>query len=395
MHGSTHDTRPDRVRAFGPGLDRRGRAISWPSTNGNAPPIPISVGDGPVLCAKRWRSLPQIPPVATSTRAQRGPGRSGSGSSTSEAGNSGSAMSNCTAAHAGSVRCSYVPRRARTPTPPSTRSRRAGLRGRRGFLSPDELAGRAGRRCGCTSRRPSAYFADPAAVRPSTRRASSRRARVPVPVVGLNRLAFHPDLVDAAERYLGRPSCTSTRWSCGRKYAGAVDYDQPLHRDYGSHSLVVPTRRDGRYQQLTTFIFLSDVTDVDGPTRDRPVRASARTCPSRRCTSRPASSARRRSRRSEPAGSLLVYRTDILHRGSNFTAPGRSRFSLLADFQARGTTWAGKMAWPKAGRPNGGRSSFPQCTVRERDLFGFPRPGTPTGTSRPLADVRRATRAST
>ena len=32
------------------------------------------------------------------------------------------------------------------------------------------------------------------------------------------------------------------------KYAGAFDYDQPLHRDYGSHSLVVP-RHDGRYQQ--------------------------------------------------------------------------------------------------------------------------------------------------
>ena len=46
------------------------------------------------------------------------------------------------------------------------------------------------------------------------------------------------------------------------KYSGASNYDQPLHRDYGSHSLVVP-RRDGGYQQLTTFIFLSDVTELD------------------------------------------------------------------------------------------------------------------------------------
>jgi hypothetical protein len=56
-----------------------------------------NVGDGPVLFAKRWRSLPQIPPVETAIRAQDPLGRSGSGRSTSEAGNAGSAMSNTTA----------------------------------------------------------------------------------------------------------------------------------------------------------------------------------------------------------------------------------------------------------------------------------------------------------
>ena len=55
------------------------------------------VGDGPVLCAKRWRSLPQIPPVVTAIRAQAWLGRSGSGRSSSEAGNAGSAISNTTA----------------------------------------------------------------------------------------------------------------------------------------------------------------------------------------------------------------------------------------------------------------------------------------------------------
>ena len=55
------------------------------------------MGEGPVLCANRWRSLPQIPPVVTSTRAHDGPGSSGSGISAKEAGNSGSDMSNITA----------------------------------------------------------------------------------------------------------------------------------------------------------------------------------------------------------------------------------------------------------------------------------------------------------
>ena len=82
----------------------------------------------------------------------------------------------------------------------------------------------------------------------------------------LNRLAFHPDLVDAAERYLGTTELHLYKVELWAKYGGAANYDQPLHRDYGSHSLVVP-RPDGRYQQLTTFIFLSDVTADDGPTR--------------------------------------------------------------------------------------------------------------------------------
>ena len=124
---------------------------------------------------------------------------------------------------------------------------------------------------------------------------------------------------------------------------------------------------------MTTFIFLSDVTAADGPTRIVPYEdgkdvaytplylpfgtlADAEVP----CTG--------------PAGTLLVYRTDILHRGSEITGPGRSRFSILADFQVRGTTWGGKMAWPKQS-PERWARFLPQCTVRQRDLFGFPRPG--------------------
>ena len=81
----------------------------------------------------------------------------------------------------------------------------------------------------------------------------------------LNRLAVHPDLVDAAERYLETTDLHLYKVELWAKYAGAVNYDQPLHRDYGSHSLVVP-RPESRYQQLTTFVYLSDVTEEDGPT---------------------------------------------------------------------------------------------------------------------------------
>ncbi len=87
-----------------------------------------------------------------------------------------------------------------------------------------------------------------------------------------------------------------------------------------------------------------------------------------------------------PAGSLLMYRSDILHRGSNFEANGRARFSVLVDFQARGTTWGGKMAWPKDS-PERWATFIPQCTVRQRDLFGFPRPGHDYWNEQTLTDV--------
>jgi phytanoyl-CoA dioxygenase PhyH len=232
--------------------------------------------------------------------------------------------------------------------------------------------------------RPDDYFADPAR---HSHYAQSQFAGVeefPYRSFDLNRLAFHPDLVDAAERFLGTTELHLYKVELWAKYAGAVDYDQPLHRDYGSHSLVVP-RLDGRYRQMTTFIYLSDVTLDDGPTRIVPYE-SGKDVPFTPLYLEPGALADAEIPAVAPAGSLLIYRTDILHRGSNFTAAGRARFSLLADYQARGTTWGGKMAWPKQA-PNRWAKLIPQCSVRERDLFGFPRPGDDYWNTQTLADV--------
>ena len=95
MHGSSTTLVPTLTAQSSPTSTTR-PAVSCPRTKGNVP-MEANVGDGPVLCAKRWRSLPQIPPVETAIRAQDPLGRSGSGRSTSEAGNAGSAMSNTTA----------------------------------------------------------------------------------------------------------------------------------------------------------------------------------------------------------------------------------------------------------------------------------------------------------
>jgi hypothetical protein len=261
--------------------------------------------------------------------------------------------------------------------------RRRGFSLLEGFLAPEELAA-AQQALALHFPAPADYFADPAS---HAMYAASQFAGVeefPYRSWDLNRLAFHPDLVDAAERYLGTTELHLYKVELWAKYAGAVNYDQPPHRDFGSHSLVVP-RLDGRYQQITTFIYLSDVTEEDGPTRIVPYEEG------KDVSFTPlylnfGAMAEVEVPAVGPAGSLLVYRTDVLHRGSDLTGAGRSRFSLLVDFQARGTTWGGKMAWPKDS-PNRWAKLMPQCTVRERDLFGFPRPGDGYWNEQTLADV--------
>jgi hypothetical protein len=44
------------------------------------------------------------------------------------------------------------------------------------------------------------------------------------------------------------------------------------------------------------------------------------------------------------------------------------------------------MAWPK-NNPQRWAKLIPQCTVRERDLFGFPRPGHDYWTVQTIADT--------
>ena len=137
---------------------------------------------------------------------------------------------------------------------------------------------------------------------------------------------------------------------------------------------------------MTTFIFLSDVTEDDGPTRIVPYECG-KDVPFTPLYLEFGALADVEVSAVGPAGSLLIYRTDILHRGSDFTAAGRAR-----GFRSWPTTRCG--ARRGAGRWRG-RSSrrdrwaklMPQCSVRQRDLFGFPRPGDDYWNEQTLADV--------
>src|ERR1700749_129869 len=138
-----------------------------------------------------------------------------------------------------------------------------------GFLEADELAA-AQDALWLHYPRPEEYFADPLAHAWLATSQWAGEIRGPWRSWSLNRLTFHPDLLDLAERFLGSDDLRLYEAELWAKYAGAVDYDQRIHRDFGNHTLVVPKRSE-RPTQMQSLILLSDVTEEDGPTKVVPL----------------------------------------------------------------------------------------------------------------------------
>ena len=233
--------------------------------------------------------------------------------------------------------------------------------------------------------RPEDYFAEPAKHPKFARSQFAGLRYFPYESWDLNRVAVYPDLVDAAERFLNATDIEIYKVELWAKYAGAINYDQVHHRDFGNHTLVVP-RADGRNTQMTTFILLSDVTELDGPTKVVPLKEGL-DLPLHPRELQPGAFADKELSVTAPAGSLLIYKTDVLHRGSEFKAPGHSRFVRLVDFQERGWRWNGKMSWPDHAERKGMTEAMIRMTPRQRDLFGWPPIGSDYWNEQTLRDV--------
>jgi hypothetical protein len=278
-----------------------------------------------------------------------------------------------------------------------------------GFLTPDELHAAQEalweqhvHPCGyeCLGYpRPEQYFADPSAHEEYTRSQFAGLRAGPWQSWDLNRLPFHPDLVDLAERFLGSADLHLYVAELWAKYSGAIDYDQPHHRDFVNNSLVVPQRSDpGR--QMTSFILLSDVDEVDGPTKVVSLDATA---------TRPywptsklrgfenfatgtgielGSFADVEVSVTGPAGTLFAYRTDVLHRGSRMTGERRARLVLGAGYQVSGPRWTHRTGWATQSQSPHWTELIERATTRERELFGFPPIGDPYWDDQTLADVQ-------
>ena len=89
-----------------------------------------------------------------------------------------------------------------------------------GFLDADELAA-AQEALWLHYPRPEEYFADPAAHAWLATDQWAGEVSAPLRSWNLNRLAFHPDLLDLAERFLGSADLRLSQASLWAKYAGA------------------------------------------------------------------------------------------------------------------------------------------------------------------------------
>jgi hypothetical protein len=254
-----------------------------------------------------------------------------------------------------------------------------------GFLDADTL-GAAQEAMFELTPRPDDYFADPEKYPEISKSQFSGIKNFPYPKWELNRIPVYPDLIDAAERFLQAQDLEVYKVELWAKYAGAVNYDQYHHRDYGNHTLLAPSR-ERRHTQMTTFLLLSDVTDLDAPTKLVP-QARTKDIPLSQTVTKFGELFEDEVPIVGPAGTLMIYKTDVFHRGSAFKADGRSRFAMLMDFQERGWPWTGKMSWPNSGNHPGLADALCRMTPRQRDMFGWPKAGSDYWNAHSLADAQ-------
>lgn len=214
----------------------------------------------------------------------------------------------------------------------------------------------------------------------------------------LNNLPTHPKVVSLAEKCLGTREIRLLRAGLQAKFAGAADYEQPLHYDYPNHTLVVPDR-DRRPGGIGLFLYLSDVTSDLGPTYFVPKSKAPPVNPAVTHFLRDPDATHSRSDYANapelyeaevpaagPAGSLLIYHSDTLHRGSSMAA--KTGIRLTMGFAYGGANpWEGFQSWPGLGEDSHMVDFLVQASPRQRELFGFPGIGDPYWTPETIAAV--------
>jgi ectoine hydroxylase-related dioxygenase (phytanoyl-CoA dioxygenase family) len=215
------------------------------------------------------------------------------------------------------------------------------------------------------------------------------RLQFPYPAAALDRVALHDNILDVAVALLDTDDPRIYQAGAFAKYAGAGgDYEQLLHADYANHTFVVPRANVG-HQLLETFVYLSDVTPTTGATRFVDLEHT-RDIPVERTylhLEEYAELYAREQPASGPAGSLLVYRPDVFHRGVAITEAGTARFVLNVACKRPGQEWVGFHAFPARGEDAAWHRFMRTAGRRQLCALGFPPPGDAYWTTETLAGV--------
>lgn len=192
----------------------------------------------------------------------------------------------------------------------------------------------------------------------------------------LNRLVVHPSIVDFAERALEATDIRLYQAHASAKYSGLTNYEQPMHTDR-NHSWL-PAGSESPWWNLEGFLYLTDVTESENPTRLVSVRETSNIVSPYGVilsgmehddiyeVEKPAPGIR---------GSYLAYRSDVFHRGAAFGAAETARFVVAIAFKNAGQDWIGYDQQQDRSTGPAWTTFVEGSTPRELELFGFPPPG--------------------
>jgi hypothetical protein len=203
----------------------------------------------------------------------------------------------------------------------------------------------------------------------------------PFPDRTLTLLPLHPAIIAAAEDLLGTRDVRLYQAETFAKYFGVTQYDQPFHADYTNHGMLPPK---APWRQVQMFLYLSDVTAGHGATRivsqelTRDVPIMALSFPKARVSAeRHAEWEASATSAVGPRGSLLVYASDVVHRGTEMTLKDGARFFFNLAYRVAGADWVGANPWPRKGVEYGWTELVEDCSPRQLEALGFPPPGHP------------------
>jgi ectoine hydroxylase-related dioxygenase (phytanoyl-CoA dioxygenase family) len=205
----------------------------------------------------------------------------------------------------------------------------------------------------------------------------------------LNDLVVREDLIDWCAATIGSANLAMSDAQLVSKYGGLVGFDQPLHQDFGNNDLAYP-RRDGGFLQVTTILYLTDVGPEDGPTAVVSRRHYGdETTP----VLGPRAEGHPLYEHEVPvtcsAGTLFIYDTLTYHRGTAMLNPDGVRHVLFVQYADAAYRWIGKHAYGHRGNSSEMARFMQRATPRQREVIGFPPPGSPYWNAETLAGVRR------
>jgi hypothetical protein len=228
----------------------------------------------------------------------------------------------------------------------------------------------------------------------------------PIDSTALNLLAVHPRLIGLAQMLLADDDLRSYSIEFWAKYTGAADYEQAFHRDYLNHTLLVPAD-DAPPSQVEMFVYLSDVSPELGPISllPRAHAAGAGALPNWYPPSdgvvdpdhpewvSPAGRPdwyEHEVRATGPAGTVVAYRIETFHRGTDLRLEGGSRFTIHTNFRRATSEWITRRAWTDAANDGSAWTEFVGvASPPQLQLFGFPPPGHPYWTSSTIEAIQQ------